>query len=275
MDGVIDFRWHELSAAVNCLAALRRRTWRDSCRGPVWLTCGRLWIDPSLVVSKFVDVLRTGADEVLSRVVKPTNSSSLDLYAGIRRYESEFVAHFSELTTPEIEAKIDETLSEKQRFAIRASLAGLPVDLIAERTGSNRNSVPCRFETLPARDDILKYAPVFRFSEVIPEGLEQSHIATAHDVRDNALPLLIVHCFRTQSGCKMSAHRVRESPADLTRGNLHTELESHVSVDHGDPWMRLDERASGIKENPAGTLGHVTIRTRRAYESCPIALRHV
>ena len=36
---------------------------------------------------------------------------------------------------------IDETLSEKQRFAIRASLAGLPVEVIAEKTGSNRNSV--------------------------------------------------------------------------------------------------------------------------------------
>ena len=36
---------------------------------------------------------------------------------------------------------IEETLSEKQRFAIRASLAGLPVEVIAEKTGSNRNSV--------------------------------------------------------------------------------------------------------------------------------------
>ncbi|MEL6110533.1 MAG: sigma-70 family RNA polymerase sigma factor [Planctomycetota bacterium] len=36
---------------------------------------------------------------------------------------------------------IDETLSEKQRFAIRSSLAGLPVEVIAEKTGSNRNSV--------------------------------------------------------------------------------------------------------------------------------------
>ncbi|MEO1525324.1 MAG: sigma-70 family RNA polymerase sigma factor [Planctomycetota bacterium] len=36
---------------------------------------------------------------------------------------------------------IDETLSEKQRFAIRASLAGLPVEVIAEKSGSNRNSV--------------------------------------------------------------------------------------------------------------------------------------
>lgn len=36
---------------------------------------------------------------------------------------------------------IDDTLSEKQRFAIRASLAGLPVEVIAEKSGSNRNSV--------------------------------------------------------------------------------------------------------------------------------------
>ncbi|MEM9368360.1 MAG: sigma-70 family RNA polymerase sigma factor [Planctomycetota bacterium] len=36
---------------------------------------------------------------------------------------------------------IDETLSEKQRFAIRASLAGLPVEVIAQKSGSNRNSV--------------------------------------------------------------------------------------------------------------------------------------
>ena len=36
---------------------------------------------------------------------------------------------------------IDETLSEKQRFAIRATLAGLPVEVIAEKSGSNRNSV--------------------------------------------------------------------------------------------------------------------------------------
>ena len=36
---------------------------------------------------------------------------------------------------------IDETLSEKQRFAIRATLAGLPIEVIAEKTGSNRNSV--------------------------------------------------------------------------------------------------------------------------------------
>lgn len=36
---------------------------------------------------------------------------------------------------------IDQTLSEKQRFAIRASLAGMPVEVIAEKSGSNRNSV--------------------------------------------------------------------------------------------------------------------------------------
>ena len=36
---------------------------------------------------------------------------------------------------------IDSTLTEKQRFAIRATLEGLPVEVIAEKTGSNRNSV--------------------------------------------------------------------------------------------------------------------------------------
>ena len=40
-----------------------------------------------------------------------------------------------------LQALIDESLSEKQRFAIRASLAGLPVEVIAEKSGSNRNSV--------------------------------------------------------------------------------------------------------------------------------------
>ena len=36
---------------------------------------------------------------------------------------------------------IDETLTEKQRFAVRASLEGLPVEVIARKSGSNRNSV--------------------------------------------------------------------------------------------------------------------------------------
>lgn len=40
-----------------------------------------------------------------------------------------------------LQGLIDTTLSEKQRFAIRASLAGLPVEVIAERSGNNRNSV--------------------------------------------------------------------------------------------------------------------------------------
>ena len=40
-----------------------------------------------------------------------------------------------------LQTLIDESLSQKQRFAIRASLAGLPVEVIAEKTGSNRNSV--------------------------------------------------------------------------------------------------------------------------------------
>ena len=40
-----------------------------------------------------------------------------------------------------LQVLIDQSLSEKQRFAIRASLAGLPVEVIAEKTGSNRNSV--------------------------------------------------------------------------------------------------------------------------------------
>ena len=40
-----------------------------------------------------------------------------------------------------LQTLIDEMLSEKQRFAIRATLAGLPVEVIAEKIGSNRNSV--------------------------------------------------------------------------------------------------------------------------------------
>lgn len=36
---------------------------------------------------------------------------------------------------------INETLTDRQRFAIRASLEGLPVEVIAEKSGSNRNSV--------------------------------------------------------------------------------------------------------------------------------------
>lgn len=36
---------------------------------------------------------------------------------------------------------IDERLSDKQRFALQALLSGLPVEQIAERTGSNRNAV--------------------------------------------------------------------------------------------------------------------------------------
>jgi RNA polymerase sigma-70 factor (ECF subfamily) len=40
-----------------------------------------------------------------------------------------------------LQGLIDNVLSEKQRFAIRASLEGLPVEVIAEKTGSNRNSV--------------------------------------------------------------------------------------------------------------------------------------
>ena len=36
---------------------------------------------------------------------------------------------------------INETLTEKQRFAVRATLEGLPVEVIAEKSGSNRNSV--------------------------------------------------------------------------------------------------------------------------------------
>lgn len=40
-----------------------------------------------------------------------------------------------------LQALIETTLSEKQRFAIRASLAGMPVEVIAEKSGSNRNSV--------------------------------------------------------------------------------------------------------------------------------------
>lgn len=45
------------------------------------------------------------------------------------------------LIVSKLQRLIDETLSEKQRFAIRASLSGLPVEVIAEKSGSNRNSV--------------------------------------------------------------------------------------------------------------------------------------
>jgi RNA polymerase sigma-70 factor (ECF subfamily) len=40
-----------------------------------------------------------------------------------------------------LQTLIDTTLSEKQRFAIRATLSGMPVEVIAEKTGNNRNSV--------------------------------------------------------------------------------------------------------------------------------------
>lgn len=40
-----------------------------------------------------------------------------------------------------LERLIDETLTERQRVAIRASLSGMPVEVIADKTGSNRNSV--------------------------------------------------------------------------------------------------------------------------------------
>ncbi len=36
---------------------------------------------------------------------------------------------------------IEDTLSERQRTAIRGTLAGLPVEIIAERLGSNRNAI--------------------------------------------------------------------------------------------------------------------------------------
>lgn len=41
----------------------------------------------------------------------------------------------------QLQGLIDTTLSEKQRFAIRATLAGMPVEVIAEKSGNNRNSV--------------------------------------------------------------------------------------------------------------------------------------
>ncbi|MEM6980649.1 MAG: sigma-70 family RNA polymerase sigma factor [Planctomycetota bacterium] len=40
-----------------------------------------------------------------------------------------------------LQGLIDSVLTEKQRFVIRASLGGLPVEVIAEKSGSNRNSV--------------------------------------------------------------------------------------------------------------------------------------
>lgn len=46
-----------------------------------------------------------------------------------------------QLMVAKLQMLIEQNLSEKQRFAIRASLAGLPVEVIAEKSGSNRNSV--------------------------------------------------------------------------------------------------------------------------------------
>ncbi|MEM8671238.1 MAG: RNA polymerase sigma factor [Planctomycetota bacterium] len=40
-----------------------------------------------------------------------------------------------------LQKMIDSVLTEKQRFAIRASLEGLPMEVIAEKCGSNRNSI--------------------------------------------------------------------------------------------------------------------------------------
>lgn len=40
-----------------------------------------------------------------------------------------------------LQGLIDSTLTEKQRFAIRGSLEGMPVEVIAEKSGSNRNNV--------------------------------------------------------------------------------------------------------------------------------------
>ncbi|MEM6471017.1 MAG: RNA polymerase sigma factor [Planctomycetota bacterium] len=40
-----------------------------------------------------------------------------------------------------LQSLIDGILSEKQRIAIRASLDGIPIEVIAEKTGSNRNSI--------------------------------------------------------------------------------------------------------------------------------------
>lgn len=40
-----------------------------------------------------------------------------------------------------LEELIDQALTEKQRYAIRAALKGLPVEEIARRSGSNRNAI--------------------------------------------------------------------------------------------------------------------------------------
>ena len=40
-----------------------------------------------------------------------------------------------------LQTLINETLTDKQRFAIRSTLEGLPVEVIAEKSGANRNSV--------------------------------------------------------------------------------------------------------------------------------------
>ncbi|MEO1617431.1 MAG: sigma-70 family RNA polymerase sigma factor [Planctomycetota bacterium] len=40
-----------------------------------------------------------------------------------------------------LQSLIEDSLSEKQRFAVRATLEGLPVEVIAEKTGANRNAI--------------------------------------------------------------------------------------------------------------------------------------
>ncbi len=62
---------------------------------------------------------------------------------------------------------IEETLTEKQRTAIRGALAELPVEIIAERLGSNRNAVYKLLHDARAR---------------LREGLEANGL-TAEDIR--------------------------------------------------------------------------------------------
>jgi len=62
---------------------------------------------------------------------------------------------------------IESLLSEKQRLAIRGALEGLPVEVIAERTGSNRNAV---------------YKLLHDARTKLKEGFQQSGIA-AEDIK--------------------------------------------------------------------------------------------
>ncbi|CAB9516456.1 expressed unknown protein [Seminavis robusta] len=90
-------------------------------------------LDTSAAWTTFVGALQTGADEVLSRIVKPHSNATMDMYASIRRYEAEFAGSFGELTSPEIEAEIDSKLSEVDAYRIKQLWADVQFEEIAER----------------------------------------------------------------------------------------------------------------------------------------------